>query len=57
MLLYIETRGTENIIVINRSIKTFQALSLPKVMNLNPRSAMNKTEELKVFIDEENVDV
>ena len=53
MLLYIETRGTENIIVINRSIKTFQALSLPKVMNLNPRSAMNKTEKLKVFNDEE----
>jgi hypothetical protein len=51
------TQHSRNIIVINRSIKTFQALSLPKVMNLNPRSAMNKTEELKVFIDEENVDV
>ena len=26
-------------------------------MNLNPRSAMNKLEELKTFIDEENIDV
>ena len=49
------TQHSRNIIVINRSIKTFQALSLPKVMNLNPRSAMNKTEKLKVFNDEENV--
>ena len=26
-------------------------------MNLNPRSAMNKVEELKTFIDEESIDV
>ena len=51
------TKHKRNIIVINRSNKRYQALSLPKVMNLNPRSAMNKIEELKVFIDEENVDV
>ena len=50
-------KHNRNLIVINRSNKTVQALCLPKVMNLNPRSAMNKTEELKVFIDEENIDV
>ena len=37
--------------------KVGQALHLPKVMNLNPRSAMNKIEELTTFIEEEEIDV
>ena len=45
------------LVVIKRCNKIFQALNLPKVLNLNPRSAMNKIEELKTFIDEENIDV
>ena len=27
------------------------------MLNLNPRSAMNKIEEIKTFIDEESIDV
>ena len=48
---------TKTLIVIKRSNKIFQALQLPKIINLNPRSAMNKVEELKTFIDEESIDV
>ena len=41
-----------NIKVIKRSNKVVQALILPKIMNINPRSAMNKLEELQTFISE-----
>ena len=34
-----------------------QAINLPKVMNLNPRSCMNKLRELENFIDEEEIDL
>ena len=37
--------------------KLSQALNLPKVMNLNPRSAMNKIVELETFIKEEEIDL
>ena len=50
-------KHTKTLIVIKRSNKIFQALQLPKIMNLNPQSAMNKVEELKTFIDEESIDV
>ena len=33
-----------------------QALCLPKILNLNPRSAMNKTDEIQTFIEEEDID-
>ena len=46
-----------NIVVVKRSKNVVQALNLPKVLNLNPRSAMNKLEELKTFIEEEAIDV
>ena len=46
-----------NIKVIKRSNKVVQALNLPKIMNVNPRSAMNKLEELQTFIKEEAIDV
>ena len=39
----------------NKKVK--QAINLPKVMNLNPRSAMNKLKELENFIDEEEIDL
>ena len=44
-------------IVIKPSHKTFQALSLPKVLNLNPRSIYNKLEEFSTFVKEEEVDL
>ena len=34
-----------------------QALHLPKLLNLNPRSAMNKIDSITRFIEEENIDV
>ena len=46
-----------NIKVIKRSNKIVQALILPKIMNVNPRSAMNKIQELNNFIKEEDIDV
>ena len=42
---------------MKRSNKVTQALHLPKVLNLNPRSAMNKTEEISTFIEEEDIDI
>ena len=50
-------KQSRNLIVVKRAEKIVQALNLPKVMNINPRSAMNKLEELKTFIDEEEIDV
>ena len=46
-----------NVTVVKRSRNVVQALHLPKILNLNPRSAMNKTEQISRFIEEENIDV
>ena len=46
-----------NLTVIKRSNKIIQALNLPKILNLNPRSAMNKTEQISMFIEEEEIDI
>ena len=45
-----------NLVIVKRSNKVVQALNLPKVLNLNPHSAMNKIDELKTFIEEEAID-
>ena len=44
-----------NLIVIHRSNKIGQALNLPKVLNLNPRSIYNKKEEFMTFVKEHDV--
>ena len=46
-----------NLTVIKRSNKIVQALNLPRVLNLNPRSIYNKIEEFKTFVKEEEVDL
>ena len=46
-----------NLVVIKRSAKIVQALSLPKVLNLNPRSIYNKVDEFVTFVNEEDVDL
>ena len=46
-----------NLIVIKRSNKVFEALSLPRVLNLNPRSIYNKIDEFVTFVKEEEVDI
>ena len=42
---------------IPRSNKIIQALNLPKVANLNPRSIYNKIEEFYTFVIEEEIDI
>ena len=51
-----KSKKNPNIVVVRRSNKVGQALNLPKILNLNPRSAMNKIEELRTFIEEESID-
>ena len=46
-----------NLTVVKRSNKIGQALNLPKVLNLNPRSIYNKAGEFVTFVEEENVDL
>ena len=48
---------SKNLTVIKLPRNIVQALNLPKVMNLNLRSAMNKTEEITTFIIEEEIDL
>ena len=43
--------------MIKLSDKIFQAMSLPKVLNLNPRSIYNKADEIMTFVNEESVDL
>ena len=45
-----------NVKVIRRSNKAVQALQLPSILNINPRSAYNKPDELQALIMEENID-
>ena len=52
-----KSKHAQTLTVVKRSNKVFQALNLPKVLNLNPRSAMNKVDEIKTFIKEETIDV
>ena len=48
---------SKNLIVIKRCNKLIQALKLPKVLNVNPRSIYNKKNQLETFIKEESVDL
>ena len=42
---------------VHRSNKVLQALHLPKVANLNPRSIYNKVDEFCTFVEEEEIDI
>ena len=46
-----------NLITIKRSNKVVQALGLPVICNLNPRSVYNKVDEFHEFVKEEEVDL
>ena len=43
--------------VIKRNNQVLHALSLPVVMNLNPRSIYNKTDDLKLIIEQYEADI
>ena len=49
-------RNVENVRTIKRSNRVGQALELPSIMNINPRSVYNKPEELQSLIIEEDID-
>ena len=51
------TRNIKNIKVIKRNDKVAQALNLPTLCNLNPRSVYNKADEFHTFVEQEEVDV
>ena len=52
-----KSKKLRNLVVIKRSNKVVQALQLPKVLNLNPRSIYNKKKEFVTFVKEEEVDL
>ena len=56
---YIRTQGSNksNLKTIRRSERTVQAMHLPSVTNINPRSAYNCPESLALLIKEESIDV
>ena len=41
----------------NKNSKFFQALSLPTLCNMNPRSVYNKIDEFHTFVEEEEIDL
>ena len=51
------SKNKRNIQIIKRSNKNIQALSLPAICNINPRSVYNKADEFHAFVEQETVDV
>ena len=51
-----KTQNKNNLKTIKRSNKLMQALNLPTVMNVNPRSIYNKASEFHNFVKEEQID-
>ena len=51
------THTKPNLNTVCRSNKAVQALSLPTVININPRSLNNKVESFKTYMKEENVNL
>ena len=43
--------------IIKRNDKVTQALNLPNICNLNPRSVYNKVEEFHTFVEQEEIDL
>ena len=50
-------RRIQNLKVIKRDNKVIQALNLPTICNLNPRSVYNKTNEFHTFVEQEEIDL
>ena len=46
-----------NLTIIRRSNKPIQALNLPVIANVNPRSVYNKVKEFHTFVEQEYLDV
>merc|ERR1719319_1982642 len=52
-----QTKKLRSVKTIKRSNKLVEALSLPKVLNLNPRSIYNKIDEYITLIEEKEIDL
>ena len=52
-----ENMNVKNVVSKTNSSKLVQALSLPTLCNINPRSIYNKIDEFHEFVKEEEVDV
>ena len=52
-----EKKQRKNLKVIKRSNNVFQALDLPTLCNMNPRSVYNKRDEFHEFVKEEEIDL
>ena len=46
-----------NVKVVKRNNKLLEALELPVIANINPRSVYNKADEFCTFVQEEAVDI
>ena len=46
-----------NNITIKRSNNVLQALDLPTIVNLNPRSVYNKIDEFHALVEDEDIDI
>ena len=53
----VSTANLNNLTVVKRSNKPLQALYLPVIANINPRSVDNKVKEFHAFAMEEEIDV
>ena len=50
-------RGEPVRITVRRNNKMMQAINLPVVMNINPRSVYNKSEEFSLLLEQYNAEV
>ena len=51
------TTKYQNIKTIKRNNKVTQALNLPSICNLNPRSIYNKRKEFETVVEQEELDL
>ena len=49
--------NNRNVKTVKRNNKLIQALELPVIANMNPRSVYNKVEEFHTFVEEQEVDI
>ena len=53
----VSDRGKPVRVTVRRNNRVFQAISLPVVININPRSIYNKCEEFSLLLEQYNADI
>ena len=51
------SHNRNNLSTVKRSNKAVEALNLPTVVNINPRSLNNKVEAFKTYMEEKEIDL